>query len=1254
MLLTLVMVLSLCTNFAYAAGNATLTVKAGEITNGKVEVTVDLNNNPGIASLGFTLNYDNAKLVPETYEKFSILGFGNCVSNYDQGKAMDSYEFASYFFGGTSNSTANGTLLKITFLVKSGEWEETPLDIVVNSGEVADQNYNDVAVDLVNSSVGLPIIDYAFENATKTYNGSIQALTATGFKDASGKSLSGVAVSYENNENKDAGTYTIKAIAKKDGYRTVTKTAALTISPKELTITGLSANNKTYDGTTNATLVGGTLNGKIGTDDVSVTIPADATFVSANAASNVSVNIPNIKLDGSAKNNYTLKQPTGIKANITAASITVTADAKSKRVGTDDPELTYTYTGQLYGSDTFTGKLSRKSGESIGKYDITQGTLSLGTNYKITYNKAIFEIVDKTPQNITVSAVPAKTYGDTPFNVTVTPDAASGLNNFTFESSNTDVAEISNDGTITIKAAGKTNITVKQAGNEEYAAFVKTQELLVNKVEIVVTADAKSKRVGTDDPALTYQYTGSLVGEDSFTGELARQSGEAVGIYDIMQGTLALNNNYNIKYNKGIFEILDKTPQNIIVADIPEKTYGDSSFAVTVTPDAAANLSNFAYDSSDKNVATIDESGTVTIAGAGETIISITEAGNEDYAKTTITTKLTVNKKTLEIKVDDVTITYGDEVKTNITYDGFVSGEDKSVLTKDVTVSGYSEKPNAGEYDIVLSGAEAANYEIGYTNAKLVVNKRNITVTQLKVFDKAADDTADATINTSSLIFDGAILGDDVTIDFANAIARFANKEIGTDITVNITALALVGEHAGNYNLTSTEIATTASIKDIITASDIAAQITTLYVVKDAEMILLPTVPTGYKVTLKSSDNEDVVKNDGSISPVENDTQVGLIFTVTSVNDDTDFADTATINVTIPSSTKVKVVAIAEANGNVTGGGEYLRNTDVTITATPDNGYRFSGWYDGETVVSTNASYTFKAERDITLIAKFSRQTSSSGGGGRASSFTIKFDTNGGSKIENVKVTRNNTLTEPKTPTKDGFKFEGWYSDKELIKIYDFAAKVTSSFTLYAKWTEVEKKPEDDKPAVPEQKNQFSDVKENDWFYSNVKYVFENKLMNGVSEDKFAPNDTLTRAMLVTILYRYEGEPVMNNSASFTDVDVSAYYADAVIWAHENGIVMGITESEFAPDNNITREQIAAIIYRYAKYAGYDVSVGEKTDILSYNDASEISEYAVSAVRYTVGSGLIKGKSNSTLDPQDNATRAEIAAILQRFIEANN
>ena len=204
-----------------------------------------------------------------------------------------------------------------------------------------------------------------------------------------------------------------------------------------------------------------------------------------------------------------------------------------------------------------------------------------------------------------------------------------------------------------------------------------------------------------------------------------------------------------------------------------------------------------------------------------------------------------------------------------------------------------------------------------------------------------------------------------------------------------------------------------------------------------------------------------------------------------------------------------------------------------------------------------------------------------------------------------------------------------------------------------------EPKPEDEKPIEPTPVDpkptemNYNDVKSDNWFYDDVKYVYDNELMNGISDIEFGPTLNLTRAMLVTILYRAEGEPEISGEAPFGDIAIGSYYEKAVNWAAEKGIVGGYDANTFAPNDNITREQMAAIMYRYAKYKGFDVSVGENTNILSYDDAFDVSEYAMAAVQYAVGSGLINGKTPTTLNPSDNATRAETAAILKRFFEAN-
>ena len=180
----------------------------------------------------------------------------------------------------------------------------------------------------------------------------------------------------------------------------------------------------------------------------------------------------------------------------------------------------------------------------------------------------------------------------------------------------------------------------------------------------------------------------------------------------------------------------------------------------------------------------------------------------------------------------------------------------------------------------------------------------------------------------------------------------------------------------------------------------------------------------------------------------------------------------------------------------------------------------------------------------------------------------------------------------------------------------------------------------------------FKDVKSSDWYAEAVDFAIANGIFSGISETEFAPNMQITRAMLVTVLHRMDGEKKADSALPFDDVPAGSWYYEAVRWAASEKIVNGVSENKFSPETNITREQLATILLRYAGYKGYDTSA-EKTDISSFKDSGEVSSYAKSAVAYAVGSGLIAGKTPTTVNSKDTATRAEAAAILQRFITGN-
>ena len=176
----------------------------------------------------------------------------------------------------------------------------------------------------------------------------------------------------------------------------------------------------------------------------------------------------------------------------------------------------------------------------------------------------------------------------------------------------------------------------------------------------------------------------------------------------------------------------------------------------------------------------------------------------------------------------------------------------------------------------------------------------------------------------------------------------------------------------------------------------------------------------------------------------------------------------------------------------------------------------------------------------------------------------------------------------------------------------------------------------------------YSDVSETAWYYDAVRYVTEKNMMNGTGENKFSPNSNTTRAMVVTILYRLEGSPDAGDS-SYSDVSSDAWYADAVAWAEANDIVNGTGNGTFSPTAPITRQQLAAILYRYAQYKGYDLE--KSADLTSYTDAGQVQSYAKAAMEWACGAKLIQGDDSKSLMPDGNATRAQVAVILQRLCE---
>lgn len=353
-------------------------------------------------------------------------------------------------------------------------------------------------------------------------------------------------------------------------------------------------------------------------------------------------------------------------------------------------------------------------------------------------------------------------------------------------------------------------------------------------------------------------------------------------------------------------------------------------------------------------------------------------------------------------------------------------------------------------------------------------------------------------------------------------------------------------------------------------------------------------------------------------------------------------------------------VEISGSYAENSGAGEYFAGDIVTISAGEKPKAEFNRWKPSGVNLdnSYNETTTFvMPESNVKIIASwytFASTAGGGGGGGGAStpSYTITFVTNGGSEVAPVKIEKGASLA-VELPVKEGYIFDSWYFDEALTQRVPVTYKAEKAVTLYAGWidkAELENKVEVEKPKAEEEKwqNPFNDVKDSAWYFEAVKYMYEKQYCDGFGWGQFGPDVSLSRAMLVTILYRVEGEPAVTSNGVFADVASGSWYENAVAWASANGIVTGYNSYTFAPDDLITREQIAAILYRYAQMKGQ--SIADRKDISSFGDFWAVSSYATDALSWTVANGYIGGRTESELAPQNSATRAEAMTILYRFI----
>ena len=844
--------------------------------------------------------------------------------------------------------------------------------------------------------------------------------------------------------------------------------------------------------------------------------------------------------------------------------------------------------------------------------------------------------------------------------VDVTPIVKTYGEALTLPTATTNFGTVSADKTVAdMENAGEYTVTYTVAGNNNYNGDTKTVSVTINPKKI--------DKPSADNTSFVYdgnEHTYNVATSDYYTitgNKMTNAGSQTV--------TVALKDKVNYTWNDGktddvifTFTIAKKDITGATVGNFEEITYtgGVQTPFATVTIDGlivtgtwsdVTNVAdkttftangNFTGTIADKETGMLKaDSSVTTVPGANE--LTYSEAAQE------LVTAGVANGGTLKYSLDNATWVDAIPIGTNAdTYEvwykvfGDANHNDTDSVKVDVTIA----KKYIEAATVALDGT--LTYNGAEQTQNVVVTLDGFTVTFDVTDNKATNVKADGNY-TLKVTANGNFKGEkalewniakaDHIIEGEN-IPTASRIRRGNKLSTSTITPAELKDADGNVLGTFTWVTPDDEMTE---TGDFVKQVkftpadTTNYNEKTFDVTVNVYRPSSGGGGSSSNTTTTTTKNeDGSTTKVTENKTTG---TKTEVTTNTD-GSTTTVETkkdgTVTTTEKDK-------DGNTT---TTVENPDGTSTTTEKNA-------DGSEKVTEKSAdgTTVTTEKDTdgtktvtTENADGSTTTEETKKDG--TKVTTQTSADGGTKTEiDLPKDKETEVTIPSPNAEDVTSVTVTDKDGKETEITDFeitenGVKVTVSGDCTAVINKAAKK-------------EFADVHPvNHWAIADIDYAYIKGLMMGTSETHFSPDVPLTRAMLVTVLYRLEGEPRVSGITSFADLEKGQYYLDAVCWAQVNGIVNGVTETEFAPNDNITREQIAAIMHRYAQYKGFDVTQGGML-VREYNDYEAISDYALSSMTWAVNAGLLKGKGNNNLAPQDNATRAEVAAILHRFIEAN-
>lgn len=1116
------------------------------------------------------------------------------------------------------------------------------------------------------------------------YDGSSHSITVTASDGAVVQYSANFQANYENTNPSytAAGTHRVFYRATKEGCYPAYGYAVVTISKKPVTAV-LTVAEKTYDGTTEAEVTAAVDSADlIGKDSISIT-GLTGTFDNVNAGEGkkVTVNASGKSITGTGADNYAVTIPISATGKINPKSITVTAEAKAKTYGEADPALTYTVNvGGLVGSDTLTGALTRAPGETVGTYAIGQGTLA-NSNYAITFVGADFTI---TQRNIHPSVTMADYgYDNTPSAPVINADHGDGAVTYYYSTysdivTNQDHRIVWNGMTGTTLRAGTYYMIAHVAGTDNCTEG--TTDLITFKVTpssyeqpTAPTVSDFTVTIGEADREKKLEYAVVTQGSDAPAGYVSVPALNGSGSFELTG--LAESTNYTVYLRQkasadGNYAASDPvstsftTPTRYSVAynanygsgTVPASVTQNSGSSVTV--DSGSGLRRTGYTFNGWNT---KADGKGTAYAPGVTI----SAGATLYAQ------WKANTYTVKFNANGGAGTMADQ---DFTYDATAA----ALSTKNFTKAGYH----------FAGWATSAGGSAVYSDQQSVKNLASDgSVTLYAVWVQNVYGISGTITGVSNA---------DVTVKLMRGTTEVASSTVRMTGSKPYTGIYGFSDiPAGTYNIVATQ--------DV---SSKTRTVTALVVVTDGDQTENVTVPSGdTSSVLDVKENTRPVVVGGLDDEASTKAEAGKSVTVTMTvkkQEEQQLPNTASpaeqqtqeaiaeIKAKAPGKTLEFMDIEVEKKVQESGQPDITEKLAVTNTVMEivipydmagKNNITVYRHHDGVAEAfaenTTKADGTFYLDRENNLIYVYAQKFStyaigytvpSSGGSGDSTGYSITLtnSTPDGGKlsVSPKSAARGATVTITVTPDK-GYELDQLTvqdrSGKEIAVTAKGSGKYTftmpaGSVTVKASFKESVWNrgygdcPKDNTcPIWP-----YTDAKTTDWYHDGVHFCLENGLMVGYGDNIFQPNAPTTRAMLIVMLWRLNGSPVVNYALDFADVKEGTWYTEAVRWAKSEGVAGGYGNGKFGPDDTLTREQMVVMLYRYARYKGCDVSVGEDTNILSFGDTTTVAEYAIPAMQWACGSGVVGGKdatdgSGLILDPKGSTTRAELATMVMRF-----